>query len=40
LTRNSIRVLEDLKRIPFLDKETVRLRGAELLNEGFLAPAS
>ena len=32
---NSIGVLEDLKRIPFLDKETVRLRGAELLSEGF-----
>ena len=31
----SIRVLEDLKRIPFLDKETVRLRGAELLSAGF-----
>ncbi len=34
-TRTSIRALEDLKRVPFLDKETVRLRGAELLSEGF-----
>jgi phenylacetate-CoA ligase len=32
---DSIRVLEDLNRIPFLDKETVRLRDSELLSEGF-----
>ena len=31
----SIRGVDDLKQIPLLEKETVRLRGSELLSEGF-----
>jgi len=30
-----VRSVEDLAQVPFLDKETVRLRGNELLSEGF-----